>query len=67
MDNNEKDIGSDLYHFMQELVKTYPQYHKAPFYVFGESYAGHFVPATGAAIHAGNKRCFNAVLTPFQR
>jgi len=47
-------VSTDLYHFMQELVKTYPQYHKSPFYVFGESYAGHYVPATGATIMKGN-------------
>jgi len=54
VDHKESDISLDLYHFMQELVKTYPQYHKSPFYVFGESYAGHFVPATGDAIMTGN-------------
>jgi len=53
-DTNEADIGTDLYHFMQELVKKYPQYHKSPFFITGESYAGHFVPATGARILKGN-------------
>jgi cathepsin A (carboxypeptidase C) len=53
-DTNENEIGTDLYHFMQELVKKYPQYHKSPFFITGESYAGHFVPATGARILKGN-------------
>jgi cathepsin A (carboxypeptidase C) len=55
-DSDEATIGEDLYHFMQELVKTYPQYHKAPFYIFGESYAGHFVPAAGHHIMDGNAK-----------
>jgi len=54
IDHKESDVSRDLYHFMQELVKTYPQYHASPFYVSGESYAGHFVPATAAAIMEGN-------------
>jgi|ERR1711939_182314 len=55
MDRSEKMVSEDLYHFMQELVKHYPQYHKQPFYIFGESYAGHFVPAFGHRLLMGNK------------
>jgi len=54
VDSSEGQISTDLYHFMQELVKKYPQYHKSPFYIFGESYAGHFIPAAGARILQGN-------------
>jgi len=50
IDSNEHEVSNDLYHFMQEFVKKYPQYHKNPFFIFGESYAGHFVPATGAKL-----------------
>jgi len=53
-DKNEDGVSTDLYHFMQELVKTYPKYHKNDFYLFGESYAGHFIPASAAAIQKGN-------------
>jgi len=55
MDRSEKSVAEDLYHFMQELVKHYPQYHKQQFYIFGESYAGHFVPAFGHRLMMGNK------------
>jgi len=53
-DHSESTISTDIHHFMQELVKKYPQYHKNPFYIFGESYAGHFIPAAGAAVLQGN-------------
>lgn len=55
MDRSEKTVAEDLYHFMQEMVKHYPQYHKQQFYIFGESYAGHFVPAFGHRLMMGNK------------
>jgi len=54
-DNTEKMVSNDLYHFLQEFVKKYPKYHKLPFYIFGESYAGHFVPALGHRVFTGNK------------
>lgn len=54
-DSSEDTISTDLYHFMQELVKKHPQYHKNAFYLFGESYAGHFVPAAGHRIMKGNQ------------
>merc|ERR1712216_128737 len=55
MDRSEKQVSNDLYHFMQEVVKHYPKYHKQRFYIFGESYAGHFVPAFGHRLLMGNK------------
>lgn len=54
-DHKESEVAEDLYHFMQELVSQKPQYRSNPFYVFGESYAGHFVPATAHRIYQGNK------------
>ena len=54
-DHNEKEVSRDLYHFVQELVKVHPKYHKNDFYIFGESYAGHFVPAAAHAVMLGNK------------
>lgn len=55
-DSSEKMISNDLYHFLQEFVKTYPAYHASPFYIFGESYAGHFVPALAHRVFEGNKQ-----------
>merc|ERR1711907_781949 len=48
-------VSNDLYHFLQEFMKKYPKYHKAPFYIFGESYAGHFVPALSYRVFKGNQ------------
>jgi len=54
-DSNEKEVSTDLYNFVQELMKVHPKYHKNNFYIFGESYAGHFVPAAAQAVFEGNK------------
>jgi cathepsin A (carboxypeptidase C) len=54
-DSTEGEVAEDLYHFMQELVRVHPRYHKNDFYVFGESYAGHYVPATAHRIYRGNR------------
>jgi len=54
-DTNEKEVSEDLYHFMQEFVKMHPEFKQNDFYIFGESYAGHFVPATAYRIFEGNK------------
>merc|ERR1712228_890138 len=41
---NEDQIADDLYEFMQLFLKNNTKYSKLPFYVTGESYAGHYVP-----------------------
>jgi len=35
-------------------MQMYPQYSKLPFYLLGESYAGHYVPAISYRIQQGN-------------
>ncbi|KAJ3411561.1 hypothetical protein HDV05_002030 [Chytridiales sp. JEL 0842] len=45
---NEVDI------FFQIFFQHYPNYGRNDMHVFGESYAGHYVPAIGKAIVAGN-------------
>ena len=39
----------------QAFFKEHPQFAKNKFYITGESYAGHFIPALAARIHQGNK------------
>lgn len=51
---NEAQVAEDLYQFLQVFFQQNPQYNKQ-FYVFGESYAGHYIPALGARIVNGNK------------
>ncbi|KAL0370105.1 UNVERIFIED_CONTAM: Serine carboxypeptidase-like 48 [Sesamum angustifolium] len=54
--HNEKGVSNDLYDFLQAFFKEHPQYAKNDFYITGESYAGHYIPAFAARVHQGNKR-----------
>jgi len=50
---SEKLVAEDLYQFFQGFFKQYPKYNNQVF-LFGESYAGHYIPATGSRIVTGN-------------
>jgi len=52
---NEDQVAQDLYMFLQEFFQLFPKYAKLDFFVLGESYAGHYVPAIGWRILNGNK------------
>jgi cathepsin A (carboxypeptidase C) len=54
-DTDEKMVGDDMFHFLQEFFQAHPEYQKQQFYVFGESYAGHYVPAIAHRVYVGNK------------
>lgn len=43
--HDEDGVAKNMYAFMQGLYKALPQYADKDFYLFGESYAGHYVPA----------------------
>merc|ERR1712050_78398 len=45
----------NMYTFLQNFYTEFPSYQKNGFYIFGESYAGHYVPAIGHRIWSGNK------------
>jgi len=51
---NETQVATDLYTFLQNFFKTYPQYANLDFYVTGESYGGHYVPSISAFIDTQN-------------
>ncbi|CAK9182814.1 unnamed protein product [Ilex paraguariensis] len=53
--HTEEGVSNDLYDFLQEFFKEHPQYAKNDFYITGESYAGHYIPAFAARVHQGNK------------
>lgn len=53
-DSTEAEMADDLYMFLQEFFTRHPNYLKSEFYVFGESYGGHFVPSIAHRIHQGN-------------
>ena len=53
--NNEKELSIDVYNFLVEFFITYPEYSKQQFFVMGESYAGHYIPAISHYIWAKQK------------
>ncbi|OQS03019.1 serine protease family S10, partial [Thraustotheca clavata] len=44
-DHNEDDVGRNINAFLQGFLKKHPKYQSNPFFITGESYAGHYVPA----------------------
>ena len=54
-DSNEDMVGEDAYYFVQHFMQAHPEYAKAPLYIFGESYGGHYAPAIAHRIFEGNK------------
>jgi cathepsin A (carboxypeptidase C) len=54
-DHNETMVAEDLYHFLQGFFTQHPEYLTNPFFVFGESYGGHYVPAVSHRIYLGNQ------------
>ncbi|KAL8146386.1 serine carboxypeptidase-like [Apium graveolens] len=53
--SDEKGVSDDLYDFLQEFFKAHPNYTKNEFFITGESYAGHYIPAFASRVHQGNK------------
>jgi len=47
---DEAQVAADFYTFLQNFFKMYPQYASLPFFITGESYGGHYVPAISAYI-----------------
>ena len=56
LDFGEKAVAADMYDFLQQFFKGHSKYAKLPFYAFGESYAGHYVPAVTHAIWQNNQK-----------
>lgn len=52
-DHDEDGVAEDMYQFLQALFQAMPQYNKK-FFVTGESYAGHYIPAVTHRIFTGN-------------
>jgi len=53
---HETGVAEDVYEFLQGFFAKYPQYIDLDFYVFGESYAGHYVPAVSQKIVEMNEQ-----------
>jgi len=53
--NNEEGVAENMLAFLQNFYKQFPQYSKNGFYIFGESYGGHYVPAIAHRVWKANK------------
>jgi len=50
----QDEVTDKLYEFLQQWFQLFPMYQSNPFYSFGESYAGKFVPSITRRIHERN-------------
>eukprot|EP00758_Cryptobia_borreli_P013625 Tbor_TRINITY_DN5850_c1_g1::TRINITY_DN5850_c1_g1_i3::g.7155::m.7155 len=56
-DRNEAEVSTDMYWFMQEWLNAHPELTtRNKLFVFGESYGGHFAPATAHRIWDNNRK-----------
>jgi carboxypeptidase C (cathepsin A) len=51
----EEEIMEEVYTFLQMFFTKYPQYSTQQFFLFGESYAGHYIPVLSSIIIKANK------------
>jgi cathepsin A (carboxypeptidase C) len=54
--SDEAGVAANFYDFVSQFMLANPQYAKLPFYVVGESYGGHYVPAVSEYINAQNQK-----------
>jgi len=57
--HNEQQMAIEMYTFLQRWFASFPEYIGRPFYIFGESYAGHYIPSLTYAIMQGNQNSQN--------
>jgi cathepsin A (carboxypeptidase C) len=53
--HDEAGVQRNMWTFLQNFYQQFPQYQQNKFYIFGESYAGHYVPAISHHIWSQNK------------
>ncbi|KMT07962.1 hypothetical protein BVRB_6g144960 [Beta vulgaris subsp. vulgaris] len=53
--HDERGVSNDLYDFLQAFFTEHPDFAKNDFYITGESYAGHYIPAFASCVHSNNK------------
>eukprot|EP00940_MAST-03C_sp_MAST-3C-sp2_P003052 g3052.t1 len=51
---NEAGVAANMHTFLEGFFAQFPQYQNTDFYIFGESYAGHYVPAIAHKIWQEN-------------
>jgi len=52
LSRNEADVANHMYHFIEAFFQHFDDLRSVPFFIFGESFAGHYVPATAARLLA---------------
>eukprot|EP00397_Hematodinium_sp_SG-2012_P029702 GEMP01031405.1.p1 GENE.GEMP01031405.1~~GEMP01031405.1.p1 ORF type:complete len:474 (-),score=126.58 GEMP01031405.1:694-2115(-) len=52
---DEAGVAEDMYAFLQAFYKALPQYKTNAFFITGESYAGHYIPAISHRVWKGGK------------
>lgn len=53
---NETDVAGDMYAFLQNFLQVFDQYAAGRLYIFGESYAGMYVPGIARKIYFENEK-----------
>ncbi|MED6160901.1 hypothetical protein PIB30_055545 [Stylosanthes scabra] len=54
--HDENGVSNDLYDFLQAFFKEHSEFVNNDFYITGESYAGHYIPALASRVHQGNQK-----------
>jgi len=54
-DHDEAGVARDMYDFLQQFFKAHTSFATRDFFIYGESYAGHYVPAVSHKVWLGNK------------
>jgi serine carboxypeptidase-like clade 4 len=52
--HDEKAVAKEMYTFLQNFFKQFPQFSQQDFYIVGESYGGHYVPTVALSVIVGN-------------
>lgn len=58
VERNEEEVGEDMYQVLQQFARTFSEpsiSERNPFFIIGESYAGHYVPAIANRVVLGNQ------------
>jgi serine carboxypeptidase-like clade 2 len=58
----DRITAADNYLFLVNWLERFPEYKNRPFYISGESYAGHYVPQLAHTILHHNKKANRTII-----